>query len=266
MKFSILTLFPEIIHGYFQSSIMSRAIEKGLMSYEAINFRQYASGNYQSCDDKPYGGGAGMLLKPEPLAAALDELGAKDKMVIYPSPSGSVFDQHWAWRLSQLGQGEAPVGVAAGRESIPLSSKAGASQSAQIIFICGRYEGLDQRIIDEYVDQELTIGDYVLSSGELSSLCMIDAIYRLAEGVICAESLEDESFNDGLLEYPQYTRPEVFKGREVPEVLRSGHHEEIRRWRLEQSLLRTFQRRPDLWGKRSFTKEETKICKKLNLS
>ena len=221
MKFTVLSLFPEILDVYFKTSIMAKAVEKGLLSYELINFRDFTTDKHRTCDDYPYGGGAGMVLKPEPLAAALESLNLKESgsRVIYPSPSGRLFDQKMAQELSE---------------------------EKSLVFVCGRYEGLDQRVIDTYIDDEICIGDYILSSGEIASLVLIDGIYRLIEGVINGESLIEESFEGGILEYPLYTRPEVFLGQSVPDVLLSGHHENIRKWRLKMGLQKTLKNRPDL--------------------
>lgn len=219
MKMTILTLFPEIIEGYFTSSIMARAVEKKIVEYSVINIRDFALDKHRTCDDYPYGGGAGMVLKPEPLGAALDSVQGKEKRVIYASPSGVPFTQHYAESMTD---------------------------SKELIFICGRYEGIDQRIIDLYVDDEITIGDYVISSGEISTLVIVDAVYRLLEGVINGASLIEESFSDGLLEYPHYTRPADYKGNKVPEVLISGHHAKIQKWRHAMQVEKTRQNRPDL--------------------
>ena len=219
MKITVLSLFPEILRGFFESSIMARAVDRGVVSYENIDIRDYARDRHRTCDDAPYGGGAGMVLKPEPLAAALDAAGAERALTLYLSPSGRPFSQARARELA--------------RES-------------DIVLICGRYEGIDQRIIDLYVDEEISIGDYVLSSGEIAALVVIDAVYRLLDGVIRPESLEEESFDGGFLEYPQYTRPEVFRGLRVPEILLSGHHRNITRWRAEQRVLKTRKFRPEL--------------------
>lgn len=220
MKFTVLSLFPEILTGFFQSSLMKKAIDKGIVEVDFVNIRNFALDKHKTCDDIPYGGGAGMVLKPEPLAMALESVGASQKRTLYPTPSGRLFTQKMATELSL---------------------------EKEIVLICGRYEGIDQRIIDEYVDDEVSIGDYVLSSGEIASLVLIDAVYRLCDGVIKQRSLEEESFsNDFLLEYPQYTRPEQFHGREVPEILLSGHHQNIAAWRREKSLEKTKRLRPDL--------------------
>ncbi len=223
MKFTVLTLFPEILETFFSTSIMKRAVEKGLISYELVNIRDYAFDRHKTCDDAPYGGGAGMVLKAEPLALALDEAGAGSKRTLFPSPSGRRYTQDMAEKLAM---------------------------EEELVLICGRYEGIDQRIIDSYVDDELCIGDYVISSGEIASLVLIDSIYRLCEGVITKESLEEESFQEQLLEYPHYTRPEIFRGMAVPEVLMSGHHGKIEQWRHEKRLEKTKKNRPDLLRKR----------------
>lgn len=229
MKLSLLTLFPPIIDGYFQQSIMAKAVQNGLIDYQVVDFRDFATDKHRSADDYPYGGGAGMVLKCEPLAAALDSLQATKKRVVFPTPSGRLFDQEYA-------------GTLAGEE--------------ELIFICGRYEGVDQRIIDEYVDDEISIGDYVLSSGEIASLVIIDGVYRLLDGVINSQSLTEESYEDGILEYPHYTRPEEFRNISVPPVLLSGHHENIRRWRRKQALAKTRRMRPDLLEHRNMNQED----------
>ncbi|MGP1576846.1 MAG: tRNA (guanosine(37)-N1)-methyltransferase TrmD [Treponema sp.] len=219
MKFDVLTLFPEIPSAFFETSIMAKAVEKGIITYNLVNIRDFAYDKHHTCDDIPYGGGAGMLLLPQPLADALDSVNAHQKRVVYVTPSGKPFSQSYAQELAA---------------------------EENIVFICGRYEGIDQRVINEYVDDEISVGDYVMSSGELAALVVIDTVYRLIDGVISQESLEEESFSDGLLEYPQYTRPQLFKGQRVPEVLISGHHANIRRWRLKQRIKKTFLVRPDL--------------------
>jgi tRNA (guanine37-N1)-methyltransferase len=220
MKYTVLTLFPEIIDVYFANSIMAKAIQRGIIEYCAINIRDFALDRHKTCDDAPYGGGPGMLMLPEPLARALEA--AKKVTVtrtIYLSPSGKPFNQALARELSR---------------------------EQELILLCGRYEGIDQRIIDRYIDDEVSVGDYVLSSGEVAALALIDATYRLVDRVITPESLEEESFSGGLLEYPQYTRPEIFDTMKVPEVLLSGHHENIRRWRLERRVEKTLRNRPDM--------------------
>ncbi len=219
MKFTILSLFPGILQGYFDDSIMSKAVQRKLVEYELVNIRDYAYDRHRVCDDSPYGGGAGMVLKAEPLSRALDAVGASDKRVVYPTPSGKKFTQGVARELAE---------------------------AEELVFICGRYEGIDQRIIDLYVDDELSIGDYVISSGEIAALVMVDAIYRLLDGVITRESLEEESFEQPLLEYPHYTRPEVFRNLRVPEILLGGHHANIDAWRMRKRVEKTLKNRPDL--------------------
>ena len=219
MKFTVLTLFPEIPRAFFESSIMAKAVERGIIAYDLVNIRDFAFDKHRTCDDAPYGGGAGQLLLPEPLGLALDSVQAYKKHVIYVTPSGKPFTQ---------------------KKALELSKK------DEIVLVCGRYEGIDQRIIDEYVDDEISIGDYVMSSGEVAAEVVIDTVYRLIDGVISSESLEEESYCGGLLEYPQYTRPQVYKGMEVPEVLRSGNHEEIRKWELKKRLEKTLANRPDM--------------------
>ena len=219
MKFTVLTLFPQIPQAFFENSIMAKAVEKGIIAYDLVNIRDFATDKHHTCDDSPYGGGAGQLMMTEPLGRALDSVKASKKHVIYVTPGGKQFTQSKAMELSR---------------------------KDELVIICGRYEGIDQRIIDYYVDDEISIGDYVMSSGEVSATVIIDTVYRLIDGVISSESLDEESFSDGLLEYPQYTRPPVYKDMEVPDVLLSGNHEKIRKWRLKKRLEKTLANRPDL--------------------
>jgi len=232
VKIAILSLFPDILKGYFVDSIMSRAVGKGLIDYELVNIRDYAYDKHHVCDDSPYGGGAGMVIKAEPLAKSLDSIGVKGKRVIYPTPSGRVFSQSIARELAA---------------------------EEELIFICGRYEGIDQRVIDLYVDDEISIGDYVISSGEIATLVLVDAVYRLIEGVIAGDSLEEESFTQSLLEYPHYTRPEVFRGLAVPKVLLGGHHAEIEAWRLRKRVEKTLRTRSDLLRENKVGKDVLRI-------
>ena len=231
MHIDILTLFPDMIKAFFENSIMARAVEKGIITYNIINFRDYTYDNHHTCDDIPYGGGAGMVLKPEPLFDALNSINAAASRVIFPTPSGKLFNQDYASSLSK---------------------------EERLTFICGHYEGLDQRVIDEWVDDEISIGDYVLTSGETSSIVIIDAIFRLIDGVISKESLEDESFSSPLLEYPQYTRPERYCQKNVPDVLLSGHHERIATWRVFQRLEKTMLSRPEVLTNASLDVESRK--------
>jgi tRNA (guanine37-N1)-methyltransferase len=228
MKYTVLTLFPEITDAYFSTSIMAKAIQRGIIEYQPINIRDFALDRHKTCDDAPYGGGPGMLMLPEPLSRALEAVGVQkksaacaggEKRVIYLTPSGSPFNQGMAQELAR---------------------------ERELVLLCGRYEGIDQRVIDLYIDDEISVGDYVMSSGEVAALAVIDATYRLVDKVITPESLDEESFSDGLLEYPQYTRPEIFDTIKVPEVLLSGHHENIRKWRLERRIEKTLRNRPDL--------------------
>lgn len=219
MHIDILSLFPKMLEGFFTNSIMARAVEKGVVSYRITDWRSYAMDRHHSCDDVPYGGGAGMVLKCEPLSKALEDLDARNRRVVFPTPSGRLFTQAYAQELSR---------------------------EKDLIFICGHYEGLDQRVIDTYVDDEISIGDYVLSCGETSTTVIIDALFRLIDGVISSDSLQDESFTDGLLEYPQYTRPESYCTKSVPDVLLSGHHERIATWRDFRMLEKTMLSRPEV--------------------
>lgn len=225
MRFDVLTLFPEIFEP-IKSSILGRALDNSLIELNLINFREFSADKQKHVDDCPYGGGAGMVLKPEPIYEAYKSitkgLDYKPK-VIYLSPQGKVFNQQMARDLSK---------------------------ENHLILLCGHYEGVDQRIIDEIVDEEISVGDYVLTGGELPAMILIDAISRNIKGVINEESLKDESFSDEYLEYPQYTRPEVFLDRKVPEVLLSGHHANIEKWKREQSIEITKSKRPDLIKKR----------------
>jgi tRNA (guanine37-N1)-methyltransferase len=249
VRISILTVFPEMVRGPLQESILKRAQEKGLLEIAVVNIRDFATDRHRSTDDYPYGGGPGMVMKPEPIYAALEAACAGE-----PAPAERV----------------------AGREII-LTSAAGEpfsqavahelAQKTHLLFICGHYEGVDERIREQVVTRELSIGDYVLTGGELAALVMVDAIARLVPGVLGGEeSTAEESFAAGLLEYPQYTRPYEFRGQKVPDVLLSGHHEQIRRWRRRQSLARTLQRRPDLLARAALTDEDRQILAELQRS
>ena len=231
MHITILTLFPEMVIPFFTSSIMKRAVDKGIITYSIIDFRDFAEGVHHKCDDIPYGGGAGMVIMPEPLSKALDSIDAKGKRVVFPTPSGRLLTESYAEDLSK---------------------------NDELVFICGHYEGVDQRIIDEYVTDEISIGDYVLSSGESASIVIIDALFRLIDGVIASESLEEESFTSHLLEYPQYTRPERYCNKSVPDVLLSGHHRHIAQWRLDKRLEKTMHSRPDMLINASLSMDERK--------
>ena len=221
MRFDVLTHFPEMFDAV-KTSIVGRAMNNNLIDLNLINFREFSTDKQKHVDDCPYGGGAGMVIKPEPVYDAyksiLNDLDYKPK-VIYMSPQGKVLTQQIARDLSK---------------------------ENHLILLCGHYEGIDQRVLDEIVDEEISIGDYVLTGGELPAMVLIDAVSRNVKGVIKDESVEDESFSDGYLEYPHYTRPEVFLGRKVPDILLSGHHANIEKWRREQSIEITKRKRPDL--------------------
>ena len=223
MRFDVLTLFPEMVMDGLNTSIIGRAVKNGLLSIEAINIRDFAQNKHGQVDDYTYGGGAGLLMQAAPIYRAYEsvceKIGKKPR-VIYLTPQGNVFNQGYAEEFSQ---------------------------EEDLIFLCGHYEGIDERAFKE-VDMQISLGDFVLTGGEMAAIPIIDSILRLVPGVLNkSESHEDESFSDGLLEYPQYTRPEVFEGESVPSVLLSGHHENIRKWRRLQSLEITKKRRPDLY-------------------
>ena len=240
MNFHVLTLFPDMIRQGFDTSITGRAMANGLLHLDVVDIRDYSRDKHKHVDDYPYGGGAGMVMQPEPISLAYEDM-VKDMdhrpRVIYVTPQGSVFNQSMAEEF-------------AGEEDL--------------IFLCGHYEGVDERILEEIVTDYVSIGDYVLTGGELPALVMMDAVSRLVPGVLNNEdSAEFESFHDNLLEHPHYTRPVEYHGRRVPDVLLSGHHGNIDRWRREQSLKRTFERRPDLLAHARLTEEDRRYLKDL---
>lgn len=228
MNFHILTLFPEMVQQGLNTSIIGRACDNGFLSVEAVNIRDFTLDKHKKVDDYPYGGGAGMLMQAQPIYDAylhvVEHIKTKQKpRVIYLTPQGQVFHQGLAKELAK---------------------------EQDLIFLCGHYEGVDERVLEEIVTDYVSIGDYVLTGGELPAMVMIDSISRMVPGVLSnEESGETESFSGNLLEYPQYSRPEEWKGRKVPEVLLSGHHANIEKWRLEQAEKRTRERRPDLYEK-----------------
>ena len=233
MNFHVLTLFPEMIEQGMHTSIIGRAIAGGYLSIDAINIRDYAFNKHQKVDDYPYGGGAGMLMQAEPVYLAYEsvqkKLGYRPR-VVYLTPQGEVFHQTMAKELAK---------------------------EKDLVFLCGHYEGIDERVLDEIVTDYVSIGDYVLTGGELPAMVMMDSISRMVPGVLSnQESGETESFAGNLLEYPQYSRPEEWHGQKVPPVLLSGHHANIEAWRREQSVLRTAKRRPDLLKKADLTNKE----------
>lgn len=227
MNFHIMTLFPEMVREGLNTSILGRAVAQGAISFDIINIRDFTKDKHKKVDDYPYGGGAGMLMQAQPIYDAYQSIIEKTKTkkprTIYVTPQGSVFHQKMAVDFSK---------------------------EEDLIFLCGHYEGVDERVLEEIVTDYISIGDYVLTGGELPAMVMVDAISRMVPGVLSNEqSGETESFAGNLLEYPQYTRPEEWKGKKVPDVLLSGHHKKIDEWRLEQSELRTKERRPDLFEK-----------------
>lgn len=239
MNFHILTLFPEMVMDGLSASIIGRAQNKGLLSVEAINIRDFAENKHNRVDDYTYGGGAGMLMQAGPVYGAYQSVVEKAQSkprVIYLSPQGQTFSQGMAEEFAK---------------------------EEELVFLCGHYEGIDERVLEEIVTDYVSIGDYVLTGGELPAMVMIDAISRLIPGVLHNDvSAEFESFQDNLLEYPQYTRPEEWHGKKVPEILLSGHHANVEKWRREQSIIRTAQRRPDLLDKAELSEKEKELAKK----
>ena len=218
MKFDVLTLFPEMFE-ILNQSIIGKAIEKELININLINIRDFSKDKHKKVDDTPYGGGAGMVMKPDVVYDAYQSIKDRNAKVIYMSPQGNPLNQK---KVEEL------------------------SKENHLIILCGHYEGIDQRVLDKIVDEEISIGDYVLTGGEIPAMVLIDSVSRYVEGVLKEDSIKEESFSNGLLEYPQYTRPEVFEGMKVPEVLLSGHHENIEKWRKEKSLEMTKKKRPDI--------------------
>lgn len=250
MKIEILTLFPELFETFQTSSMIGRAVEKNLVCIQAHNIRDFAKNKHKQADDYPYGGGAGMVMMPQPLSDSIKHVlsgYSKEEQagdgstgvpkVIYLSPQGRVLHQKLAQQLSK---------------------------EPALVLLCGHYEGVDQRVIDKYVDMELSIGDYVLTGGEVPAMVLIDCITRLIPGVLgSSESILEESHSNRLLEYPHYTRPAIYDGDEVPQVLLSGNHKEIDKWRRQQSLKNTMQKRPDLLNRDALSKEDWKLLKEL---
>ncbi len=237
MKFDVLTLFPEMFEPLKQS-IIKRATEKNLIEINMIDIRDFSEDKHNKVDDTPYGGGAGMLMKPDVVDRAYNSVKDEEARVIYLSPQGKKLNQDIVNRLSK---------------------------ESHLILLCGHYEGIDQRVIDKIVDEEISIGDYVLTGGEIPAMALIDSVSRYVDGVLTEESLDSESFSNGLLEYPQYTRPEVFDGVRVPDVLLSGHHENIRKWRREKSLENTFNKRPELLEYVELSKSDKDYIEKLKI-
>ena len=237
MLIDVITIFPEMVAVPLQQSILKRAADKGLLEVRVHNLRDFTQDKHQTVDDYPYGGGAGMLMKPEPIFRAVNSLKQEKTKVILMCPQGEVFSQPKARELAK---------------------------EEHLLFICGHYEGVDERVRDYLVDEEISIGDYVLTGGELPALVVIDSLSRMIPGVVKEiDSVIQDSFYNGLLDYPQYTRPAEFSGYKVPEVLLSGHHENIALWRRKEALRRTFLKRPDLLAKKELSKEEIRLCQEI---
>lgn len=240
MRFHILTLFPDMVMNGLGTSITGRAMEKDLLAVEAVNIRDYALNKHNSVDDYPYGGGAGMLMQAEPVYQAYNAVKEKvgrSPRVVYLSPQGRTFHQEMAEELAQ---------------------------EEELVLLCGHYEGIDERVLEEIVTDYVSIGDYVLTGGELPAMVIVDAVSRLVPGVLHNDvSAEFDSFQDNLLEYPQYSRPEVWHGKQVPPVLLSGHHANVEKWRREQSVIRTARNRPDLLEKADLDETEKELVRKV---
>ena len=237
MKIHVLTLFPELFFVFKDWSIVGRTIEKGIVTLEPINIRDFSRDKHKHVDDYPYGGGPGMVMKPEPIYDALNSVKKDNSKIIYLSPQGQIYNQKMANLLSK---------------------------EEHLILLCGHYEGIDNRIIDNYIDMEISIGDYVLTGGELPAMVLIESIIRLLPGALSSkESFTEESHYNGLLEYPQYTRPRVFNDLEVPEILLSGDHKKIEEWKKYKSLETTYIKRPDLLEKQKLNASEKELLKKI---
>lgn len=235
MQFDVLTLFPEMFET-INHSILEKAQEKDLIKINITNIRDFSENKHRKVDDTPYGGGAGMVMMPDVVYKAYKSVYTPQAKVIYMSPQGNTLNQS---KVEEL------------------------SKNEHLIILCGHYEGIDQRVLDKIVDEEVSIGDYVLTGGELPAMVLIDSVSRYVEGVLKGDSIKEESFSQGLLEYPQYTRPEVFENEKVPEILLSGHHENIEKWRKEKALQITYQKRPDLLETYQLTEHEKEILEKI---
>ena len=225
MKITVLTLFPDMYHDFLHTSIIGRAIERGLVEVECVQIRNFATDNYRHVDDRPFGGGKGQVMKCQPILDALDSVKTENSHTVMMSPLGTTFDQKKARQFAEMDH---------------------------LILLCGHYEGIDARV-NQHMDEMISIGDYVLTGGEIASMVVMDAVIRLLKGSITEGSADDESYENGLLEYPQYTQPADYKGDRVPDILLSGHHAKIEEYRIEQSILITYEKRPDLFEKHVFT-------------
>jgi tRNA (guanine37-N1)-methyltransferase len=263
MRFDILTLFPDMFTGPLTESILKRAVQADTIQIALHDIRAYATDKHHTADDAPYGGGAGMVMKAEPLAAAI-----RDVVGSHQSPGTS--------QQSAMDSAELPTGDCLLQTQVILMSPAGErfTQSVAhelagydwLVLVCGHYEGIDERVHEALIDRELSIGDYVLTGGELAAMVVVDAVARLVPGVIDAESIGEESHSGGLLEYPHYTRPAVWEGREVPQILLSGHHGQVAQWRRQQQLRRTLERRPDLLERAELTSADRNYLRSLGWS
>lgn len=238
MRIDFLTIFPELFSGFLEFGLLHQAQEKGILEVQVHDLRNFTNDRHRSVDDISYGGGPGMVFKPEPVFQAIEQLRQAGAVVVLPSPQGELFNQRIAEEFSR---------------------------AKQLIFICARYEGIDERVCDQLVDREVSIGDFVVMGGELPAMLMVEAAARLVSGVVgCQDSVAGDSFQDSLLDHPHYTRPEVFRDMKVPAVLLSGHHEQIRRWRRKMALKRTRDRRPDLFARLQLTDEDRQLLEDLN--
>lgn len=240
MHMAVLSILPDVFNAYFEHGIVRRAIACGALTVDVVNPRDFAHDRHRTVDDTPYGGGPGMVMKPEPLEEAIEHIKSDGipTLTIMPTPQGEAFDQAMAEELSR--------------------------EKRRLLFLCGRYEGIDDRVREVYADREISVGDYVLSGGELAALVIIDAVVRLLPGAVGDDrSLSEESFTWGILDYPHYTRPPEWKGLRVPEVLLSGNHREIVRWRRKEALRRTLRRRPDLLEKAPLDEEDMRILESI---
>lgn len=235
MKFDVLTLFPEMFEA-LSSSVIGKAIQKDIININVVDIRDFSKDKHKKVDDTPYGGGAGMVIKPDVVYDAYNSVVDDNAKVVYMSPQGKVLAQKEIEKLSK---------------------------ENHIIILCGHYEGIDQRVLDKISPMEISIGDYVLTGGEIPAMVLIDSVSRYVEGVLNKESIEEESFSNGLLEYPQYTRPEVFEEEKIPEVLLTGHHEKIRKWRRKESIKNTYRKRPELLENIKLSEEDLKYLKEV---
>ncbi len=283
MLIQILTLFPEMFRGPFEESITGRAASAGLVEIRVVNLRDYTTDKHHQVDDYPYGGGRGMVMKPEPLFRAVEELsrarsrnwgtvdnpgdnsGKKSGSNLGDTPGNNPGKNPGGNPKDNPGDkfGDNPVVILLSPQGVPFNQKKAAELAAcrHLILICGHYEGIDQRVVEHLVDEEISIGDYILTGGELPAMVLTDAVVRLQPGVLSAEALQEESFEEGLLEYPHYTRPSDFRGMQVPAVLLSGNHAQIKKWRRERSLHNTAGKRPDLLSEAVLTEDDMDYLK-----